>query len=269
MSANTGASVATGAMSGAGAGAMVGGPWGAVAGGLIGGAGGLASGLAGDREAERRDKALKAWQKRSADIYGKMALDAWNQGTERQRATGTFLEGLPDAMGADPSAASDVASFLEAGPSGRGDAYDQVMAQAAQPRMAVDQANLNATQAGMDRDSLNRVLQALGYSSGIESAVNDPQHKRYQWQQEQDLEEARRRLEEVLGTTDNANNNLALLGNGIQTAGQLAMLYGSMSGGPASNVPGTSGAGASTYGGGATPGPAVGGGSRNVWSYTK
>ncbi len=239
VSSNTGASVGMGAASGAAAGAMLApGTMGLSIpiGALIGAAGGLASGMAGDKEAKRKDNAIKAYRARAAALYDQMAKDSWAQGTERQAATGATLEGLQSTMGATGAAAPQVADYLPAAADGQAqNDYMGFMERAGAGRGNLEQANTNAVQAGMNRGNLSQALNALVYSSTINGQVKAPEHARYQWMRQQELEQAQAELESIMGTTGNASRNLALLGQGIQTAGQLAMIYGASTGGPTAN----------------------------------
>lgn len=237
MSSNMAASGVTGAASGAMAGTMIAPGVGTAIGAGVGLAGGLLSGAGADKEAKRRDNALQDFKRKQADIYDAMAKDAWASGQERQRATGQQIAGLIPTMGAPASAAPRTADFVPTAPSGRGSAYDNILQNAMKPRAAVDQANLDATQAGMDRTQLARALEALGYSSSMEGQINDPAHARLQWQKQQDLAEAQAHLDSILGTTDNAADNMQLAGNLIGDGVQMAGMWGAMSGGPSSNVP--------------------------------
>ena len=201
----------------------------------LGAAGGVANYMGGKKEAKRRSEAINRYERESAAIYDAMAKDAWGAGMERQRGTGQVIAGLKDTMGTPAAAAPQTSEFLPAG-SGqddvfRGDAYRQVMAQATAPRAEVDQANLDASQAGMDRQQLARLLDALGFSSTIEAQAQAPTHQRLQWQKQREMEEAKRRLESVLGSIGNSTRNLQLLGSVLGTAGQAGMMYGSMGGG--------------------------------------
>lgn len=207
----------------------------------LGAAGQVSNYFGGKSEAKRKSRAIDRFGRDSAAIYDAMAKDAWSQGMERQRGTGQVIAGLKDTMGTPATAAPQTSEFLPAGPGAddafRGDAYRQVMAQATAPRAEVDQANLDATQAGMDRQQLARLLDALGFSSTIEAQAKAPEHERVQWQKQRELDEARRRLESVLGSTGNGARNLQLLGSLLNTGGQAAMMYGAMGGGPGSNIP--------------------------------
>jgi hypothetical protein len=232
----------------------------------LGAAGGISNYMGGKSEAKRKSRAMDRYNRDSAAIYDAMVKDAWNQGQERQRGTGQVISGLTPAMSTPGTEAPQTASFIDAAPSGRGEAYDHILQTAMQPRAAVDQSSLDATQAGLDRNELARILDALGYSSTIESQVNDPAHKRLRWQKEQELAEAKRRLESVLGSTGNKARNLQLLGSLLNTGGQAAMMAGSFGGGPTAGIPG---AGAATYGGGGMPGPAMGGGPSSIYAYMR
>jgi hypothetical protein len=211
---------------------------------------GVGMGLAGQalnysgakKDAERKSRAVDQYGRDSAAIYDAMAKDAWGAGMERQRGTGQVIAGLKDTMGTPATAAPQTSEFLPVGPGEddafRGDAYRQVMDQATAPRAEVDQANLDADQAGMDRQQLSRLLDALGFSSTIEAQAQAPTHQRLQWQKQRELEEAKRRLEAVLGSTGNSTRNMQLLGSLLNTGSQAAMMYGAMGGGgPTSQVP--------------------------------
>lgn len=208
----------------------------------LGAAGSAANYFGGKKEAKRKARAVDEYGRTSAQLYDAMAKDAWNAGMERQRGTGQVIAGLKDTMGTPATAAPQTSEFLPAGPGQedtfRGDAYRQVMAQATAPRAEVDQANLDATQAGMDRQQIARLLDALGFSSTIEAQAQAPAHQRLQWQKQRELEEARARLEAVLGSTGNSTRNLQLLGSLLGTAGQASMMYGAMSAAPTARVPG-------------------------------
>jgi len=205
-------------------------------------AGGAAANYMGGRaEAKRKKGATKDYERESAALYDAMAKDAWNQGQERQRSTGKQIEGLTPSMSTPATEAPQASSFISTEPSGRGEAYDNILQSAMKPQAEVDQANLNATQSGMDRAQLGRILDALGYSSSIEGQVNDPGHKRLQWQKQQELEAARQRLESILSTTGNKARNLQLLGSILNTAGSATMMAGAF-GGPSPGVPGGVGA---------------------------
>lgn len=223
-----------------------------IAGLAMGAAGAGANYLGGQAEAKRKKKGTKRYEADSARLYDDMAKDAWSQGQERQRGTGKQIEGLIPSMSAPATVAPQTSDFVSTEPSGRGAAYDNVLQNAMKPRAAVDQANLNATQAGMDRAQLSRILDALGFSSTVEGRVNDPAHKRLQWQKQQELAEAQRQLNKILGTTGNKARDLQLLGSVLGTAGQATMMAGAM-GGPSPGAGGVSaGAGAVGSSGSAT-----------------
>lgn len=227
-----------------------------VAGTAMGVGSSVANYMGGKKEAKRRQGAIDAYGRTSADLYEKMAKDAWDQGLERQRGTGRIISGLTDTMGQPATEAPQTSAFLptvEPDTTGmRGDEYQRILQSAALPQAQVDQANLNATQAGLDRGALSRALQQLGFSSTIEGQAKDVGHKRYQWQRQRELEEAKARLEAVLGSIGNSTQKLQLLGSILGTGSQAAMLGASFAGSPTAGVPN---AGAATYGGGATPGP--------------
>jgi hypothetical protein len=209
----------------------------------LGAAGQVANYVGGRKEAKRRDAALGEYRDSSTQIYEDLARDAWDQGSERQRGTGKVLENLSATMGTPGTAAPKTSDFLPTAPSGRGDVYDNILQTAMQPRAGVDQADLDATQAGLDRNQLSRLLDALGFSSTIEAQSDDPEHKRVQFTKQRELEEARARLEAVLGSVGNSSRNLQMLGSLLGTAGQASMMYGAMGGaGPTAAAPGVAGA---------------------------
>jgi hypothetical protein len=225
------------------AGTMIAPGWGTAIGAVVGGAGGLMTGIGAGKEAKRKARALEEYKRKQAEIYDAMVKDAWSSGVERQDATGQQIGGLTKAMSTPATVAPQTADFIDTAPSGRGAAYDNVLQNAMKPRAVVDQANLNATQAGLDRAQLSRVLDQLGYSSSIEGQVNAPAHTRLQWKKQQELAEAQAALDEILGSTDNASQNLLLGGQLIGTGLQLGGMAGAMSGpAPSANLPGSGGA---------------------------
>lgn len=203
-----------------------------IAGVGLGAAGTVANYIGGKKDAKRRGRALDEYGRTSAQIYDDMAKDAWNAGSERQRGTGQVISGLTTTMSTPGTQAPQTADFMPAMPDDqfRSDAYRQVMQQAIQPRAEVDQANIDADQAGLDRVQLGRLLDALGFSGTIESQANAPGHTRTQFTKQRELEEAKRRLEAVLGSTGNSTRNLQLLGSLLNTAGQASMMYGANAG---------------------------------------
>jgi hypothetical protein len=190
-------------------------------------------------EAERRAAAIANFQRRQSAIYDRMAKDAWAAGGERQKALGQELAGLPGIMGRAPSAAPDLSSFMpEGAPEGGRDnmAYRQAMASAGQPAQGVNQAILNDQATGLDRNALMRALQQLGFTSGLETQVNAPQHARYQFKQQKNLDEAQAELDAILGGVSNSTRNQQLLSSLMGTAGQGLMMGAMYSGGP-STIP--------------------------------
>jgi hypothetical protein len=208
-----------------------------VAGGLMAG-GTVANYMGGENEAKRRSGAIKQYERDSARIHDNMLQDDWSTGQERQRGTGRVLTHLSSTMNQPGEAAPDVASYLPSTPEGSvPDAYRAAMAQGANPRVALSQTGVDATQAGMDREAMIRALDALGFSATVEGQTNAPQHARYQWQQRRDLADARARLESVLGSISNKTRNLQLLGSLLNTGGQATMMGAAMSGGPTNTPP--------------------------------
>lgn len=207
----------------------------------LGAAGTVANYMGGRSEAKRKQKAIDRYNRDSSAVYDTMMKDAWEAGQERQRGTGQVIEGLRPTMGAPASAVPQLADFMPAeqpDPSGiRGDAYRRAMATAGQPRQRVNQSQVAATQAGMDRTALARALDALGFSSTVEAQTKAPQHARLQWQKRQELEQIKARLESALGKTGNGARNLQLLGSLLNTGGQAAMMYGAMGGAGPTAVP--------------------------------
>ncbi len=208
----------------------------------LGAAGAVANYMGGKSEAKRKQRAIDRYNRDSSATYDTMMRDAWDAGLERQRGTGQVIEGLQPTMGAPASDVPQLADFMpadEADPSGiRGDVYRKAMATAGKPRQRVNQSQVAATQAGMDRSALARALDALGFSSTIEAQSRAPEHQRLQWQKRQELEAIKARLESALGSTGNGARNLQLLGSLLGAAGNVSMMAGSMGGaGPTANVP--------------------------------
>lgn len=204
---------------------------------------GAASSVAGyigkKKEGKRRAQAISDYNNESSALYDQMVRDSWAQGIEGQNATGQVLEGLPEAMGQPSTEAPQTASFLpeDMEDAGRGSAYQDILSRSIAPRAEVDQSQLNATQAGMDRQQLARVLDALGFSSTLEQQAKDPEHKRYQWDKRRKLTEAEARLQEALGSA--GSGNWDLLSSALGIGAQGAMMYGAMGGaGPTASLPG-------------------------------
>lgn len=197
---------------------------------------GAASTVAGyvgkKKEGKRKAQAIDNYNKESSALYDQMVRDSWAQGIEGQNATGQVLEGLPEAMGQPSSVAPQTSEFLppEMADAGRGSAYQDILSRSIAPRAEVDQSQLNATQAGMDRQQLARVLDSLGFSSTLEQQAKDPEHKRYQWDKRRKLTEAEAALQAALGSAGNGNWDLLSAALGLGSQG--AMMYGAMSGSP-------------------------------------
>lgn len=207
----------------------------------LGAASSVAGHIGAKKEAERKEAAIANYNAESSKIYDQMVKDAWAQGMEGQAGTGKVLEGMRGAMSTPGSAAPNTFDFLpeDMQDAGRGSPYQDIMLRSIQPRAGVDQSHLDATQAGMDRQQLARILDELGFSSTIEQQAKDPQHKRYQWKKQRQLAEAEAALQAALGSA--GNGNWDLLSSALGLGAQGAMMYGAMGGGAAA-APGVAGA---------------------------
>jgi hypothetical protein len=199
----------------------------------LGAAGGASNFIGGRKEAKRKQAAIDQYNRDSKRVFRRLEDDAWDAGFERQRGTGSVIQGLTPAMTAAPSAVPSVAASLPSDTAPQAsDRYREALALMTAPKVALAQKQAKATQSGIDRATLMHVLNALGYSSGVEASAKAPQHSRTRHGLQLELEEAKRRLDDVLGSTGNATRNLQLLGSLFNTGSQAAMMGAAFSGGP-------------------------------------
>lgn len=201
----------------------------------LGAAGGVSSFMGGKSEAKRKQRAIDQYKRDSARIYDEMAKNAWQQGTRRQGALRSMLTQLPATMGSEASAAPQVSDYIPAAGEDttgfRGAEYRQALDAAQAPLADVSQSQLTADQAGIDMGELMRAIGNLDYGSSVEVNADAPRYSRTQYLKDRELEEAKRRLESILGSTGNKARNLQLLGSLLNTGGNMAMMGASGMGG--------------------------------------
>lgn len=194
---------------------------------LIAIGGGLASaGLnyaAGRKAAKATHDELKRYQRRQAYLMKLKQTDQWETGKAGQDALGNYIGGMTQTMSAPASVAPVSGDFVPNAAEGAGaggadwqTAYRAAMA----PKAHVDDTRLAATQATMDRQTLARALESLGYTTQmpVRQRANKSMRNNFQYDQQLSDNDAQHAGLQLPNSVANMQLMASLFGVGSQAA---------------------------------------------------
>jgi hypothetical protein len=212
-------------------------------------AGGVANYAGGERAASAEAAALARYQRRREELMNQLMIDQYAGAREGQDALGEYLSLLSGTMGqAGPTAATTGEQGVTVKQQGgRDDAWAAAAEASRQPAARVQDANLGANQAGLNRAALAEALQGLQYSTNLPVSVGRTGHQRFSFLNARQMAENEARY--AGRSIPNSARNLQLLGSGLGLLGQAGIMAGANTGMPGPQDMGTSVSSLTPFGG--------------------